>query len=266
MNSLKRKVYEIVSVSTRRGDASWFFDMFIIALILLNTAALVLESFPDLSARYEHEFYVLEAFSVVIFTFEYILRLWTANLHPRYAAPLTGRLRYALTPLAVIDFLAILPFYLPFIGVDLRIVRILRVLRLLRLFKVTRYVQALSMIRYVLRNKREELYLSLIFTTMILLITSSLMYFVENEAQPQNFASIPETMWWGIATLTTVGYGDVYPITPLGRFLGGVIAIIGIGLFALPTSILASGFAEAISSDKEKTTVCPHCGKEHTIE
>ena len=267
MNSLKRKVYEIVCVSTRKGDASWFFDMFIVVLILLNTAALIVESFADISTRYAREFFLFEAFSVAVFTVEYLMRLWTSTLNPRYASPFTGRLRYALTPLAMIDLLAIAPFYLPFVGVDLRIVRVLRVLRLFRLFKVARYIQALSTIRHVLHKKREELYLSLTFTFLILLITSSLMYFVENEAQPQAFASIPDTMWWGIATLTTVGYGDVYPVTPLGRFLGGMIAIIGIGLFALPTSILASGFADAISSDnKKRTTVCPHCGKEHIVE
>lgn len=120
---------------------------------------------------------------------------------------------------------------------------------------------ALALINRVVNQKKEELVISLIFTLFLLLITSTLMYYIENEAQPENFSSIPETMWWGIATLTTVGYGDIYPVTPLGQFIGGVIAVIGIGLFALPTGILASGFSEELSNRKENANCCPTCGQ-----
>lgn len=137
----------------------------------------------------------------------------------------------------------------------------LRIFRIFRLFKIARYVEALSFITRVFKKKKEELVISLIFTLFLLIIAATLMYYVENEAQPENFASIPETMWWGIATLTTVGYGDIYPVTPAGQFLGGVIAIIGIGLFALPTGILASGFSEEIASTKQQQDCCPTCGR-----
>lgn len=267
-NTFKFRIYAILTVSNRKGDASWYFDIFIVGLIGLNTVALILESIPPLQIQYNEEFHLFETISVVIFTVEYLLRLWTANAIPRFTTPLWGNLRYAATPFALIDLLAVLPFYLPFFGVDLRIMRILRVFRLFRLFKIARYIRALSLISSVFRQKREELGISLIFTFFLLLIASSLVYFVENEAQPDKFASIPETMWWGIATLTTVGYGDVYPITGLGKLLGGLIALMGVGLFALPAGILASGFAVAISADKpdceaEKQTsaVCPHCGQ-----
>jgi len=123
----------------------------------------------------------------------------------------------------------------------------------------------MRLIKKVFSRKKEELTITLIFTFFLLLITSTVMYYVENGVQPENFSSIPKTMWWGIATLTTVGYGDVFPITAIGKLLGGIIAILGIGLFALPAGILASGFSEVISHTKEnnKYDICPCCGKIH---
>ena len=209
--------------------------------------------------QYEQQFKIFETFSVVIFTIEYLLRLWTANIDPRFTKPFTGNLKFALTPFAIIDLLAILPFYLPFFGIDLRLIRMIRIFRLFRIFKIARYIKALTLIKNVFYKKKEELVISLVFTLFLLLIASTLMYYIENEAQPEHFSSIPETMWWGIATLTTVGYGDVYPITSMGKILGGVIAIIGIGLFALPTGILASGFSEELSHRKLKVDHCPNC-------
>lgn len=236
--------------------------MFIITLIILNVIAIVLESIEPLRQEYQAQFDYFEIFSVIVFTLEYVLRIWTANLIPEYNKPIIGNLRYAFTPLAIIDLLAFLPFYLTFLGVDLRLLRMLRIFRIFRLFKIARYVEALSFITRVFRKKKEELAISLIFTAFLLLIASTLMYYVENIAQPEHFSSIPETMWWGIATLTTVGYGDIYPVTPLGQFLGGMIAVIGIGLFALPTGILASGFSDEISRRKQQDDYCPTCGQQ----
>lgn len=258
---MKRRIHNILTVSKKSGDLSWYFDVFIITLIILNVIAVVLESIEPLRQQFRTQFEYFELFSVIVFTVEYILRIWTANLIPEYKKPVTGNLKYALTPLAIIDLIAFLPFYLPFVGVDLRLLRMLRIFRLFRLFKIARYTEALSFITRVFKKKKEELVISLIFTVFLLLIASTLMYYVENESQPENFSSIPETMWWGIATLTTVGYGDIYPITPLGQFLGGIIAIIGIGLFALPTGILASGFSDEISRRKLKDECCSTCGQ-----
>lgn len=123
---------------------------------------------------------------------------------------------------------------------------------------------ALDLINRVIVKKKEELVVSFILTGFLLIVASTFMYYVENNVQPDKFSSIPETMWWGIITVTTVGYGDVYPITPMGRFLGGIIAIIGIGLFALPTGILAAGFSNEISQGQQKNPICPTCGQ--TIE
>lgn len=239
-------------MSKASGDPSWYFDLFIITLILLNVLAIVLESVQPIRQQFQSAFDHFEFFSVIVFTVEYILRIWTANLTPGFKRPILGNIKYAFTPLAIIDLLAFLPFYLPYFGVDLRLLRVLRIFRIFRLLKIARYVKALSFITRVFTQKKEELVISLMLTFFLLLIASTLMYYAESEHQPEGFSSIPETMWWGIATLTTVGYGDVYPITPLGRLLGGIIAIIGIGLFALPTGILASGFSEEIARSKQK--------------
>jgi voltage-gated potassium channel len=260
-NAMKKRIHNILTVSKKSGDLGWYFDVFIITLIILNVIAIVLESIEPLRQQFQTQFDNFELFSVIVFTAEYILRVWTANLIPEFKKPITGNLKYTLTPLAIIDLLAFLPFYLPFFGVDLRLLRMLRIFRIFRLFKIARYVEALSFINRVFKKKKEELVISLIFTVFLLLIASTLMYYVENETQPENFSSIPETMWWGIATLTTVGYGDIYPVTPLGQFLGGVIAIIGIGLFALPTGILASGFSDEISRRKQQEDYCSTCGQ-----
>ncbi len=261
---MKKRVYQILNVSQRRGDLSWWVDVFLITLISLNVLAIILESVASLWAEYEACFLAFEAFSVAVFSLEYLLRVWSANEDPAFEKPIGGNLRYMLTPLAIIDLLAVLPFYLPLLGVDLRIVRMMRIFRLLRLFKINRYTRALTAINKVLKDKREELFISMTFTFFLLLLASTLMYYAEHEAQPEAFSSIPHTMWWGIATLTTVGYGDVYPITNAGRVLGGIIAVIGIGLFALPTGILASGFSEEIGKKEEAAPrhTCPHCNKE----
>lgn len=263
--SIKSRIYGLLSASDDKGSLSWYVDLFIMALIVLNVIAVVIETIPEIRLEYSHFFYQFEVFSVIIFSAEYVLRIWTSTNDPRFSHAVTGRLRYMGTPMSIIDLLAILPFYLPFLGVDMRHFRILRMFRLFRLLKIARYVDALTVIVKVFGKKKEELAISLAFTLLLLLLASSMMYYVENAAQPEAFSSIPETMWWGIATLTTVGYGDVYPITGFGRLLGGIIAIIGIGLFALPTGILASGFSDELSRHRPSTSssdTSPNSGHE----
>ena len=169
------------------------------------------------------------------------------------------------TPLALIDLMAVLPFYLPFVFPDLRFMRALRLFRLFRVLKLARYSTSLQTFVDVLRLKKEELLLMLFAIMILLVVSSSLMYDVEHEAQPDDFSSIPAAMWWGIVTLATVGYGDIYPVTPWGKFIGSMVVILGIGLFALPTGVLASGFAEVLAKRKEEQKmagmVCPHCGR-----
>jgi len=153
----------------------------------------------------------------------------------------------------LVDLAAILPFYLPLgFNIDLRMLRILRVFRVFRMFKMTRYVESLNTLDEVFKAKKSELIVTLLMILILLVFASTAMYAVENQAQPDKFTSIPETLWWGVITLTTIGYGDVYPITSLGKIIGGLIAFLGIGLFALPTGILASGFAEQVQKRQEE--------------
>lgn len=164
-----------------------------------------------------------------------------------------------LRPLALIDLLAIAPFFIPAAAFDLRFLRAMRLFRLVRLLKAGRYITALGLFRRVMREKREELVLSLALMAVLLIVSSSVMYYAENGAQPDKFSSIPASMWWAVATLTTVGYGDVIPQTEVGRLAAGLISIVGIGLFALPTAILGAGFVEAVQARREPAA-CPHCG------
>jgi voltage-gated potassium channel len=244
---LRRAVYETIEVG--RGDQvfSRIFDASILTLILLNVAAFVLETVPEYGAAYASEFEAFNVFSVAIFTIEYLLRLWTAVEVPflRHDPPWKARLKLAATPALIIDLLAILPFYVQAVfGMDLRI---LRVLRLLRFLKLSRYSPALHTLMRVLSNERRSLLGAGLLLATALLFASSGIYLIESHAQPDKFGSIPASAWWAIATLTTVGYGDIVPITPLGRIFGSVVMVTGLCILALPVAIISAGFAQETS-------------------
>ena len=258
--SLRRRLWEVVEVARPGDRASRIFDSAILGLIVLNVVAVIVESMGSMQARYGAFFSRFEVFSVAVFTVEYAIRVVACVEDGRFRGPVLGRLRFMLTPLALVDLVAILPFYLAFMEVDLIFVRALRLFRILRIAKIGRYLSAFSLFGRVLRSRKEELVLTTGLMFVLLLVDSCLMYFAETEAQPEQFPDIPAAMWWAVATLTTVGYGVVYPVTGIGRLLGAVVAILGICLFALPTGILGSGFVEEIQARRE-LPVCPHCGK-----
>ncbi len=248
----KQRVFETLEKGTGDDKLSKRFDIFIMTLIILNVILVIIETVEPIYNRYHYGLDLFEAISVIIFTVEYLARVWTCTLMEKYRHPLWGRIRYIFSWAALIDLFAILPFYLPLIlAMDGRFLRILRLFRLVRLFKMGRYSTAFGLITKVFRKRKEELVISLTFLLVMLIFASGLMYYIEHEAQPEAFSSIPETMWWGVATLTTVGYGDVYPITALGRFLGAIIAILGVGLFALPAGIIAAGFESELSKKRK---------------
>jgi voltage-gated potassium channel len=270
---LKDRVHAVLVAAEDKDRPSQAFDVFLMVLIVANVVAVVLETVESIWIAHRELFRLFDLISVAIFTVEYLLRLWTATADPRYRQAFRGRLRYAVTPMALVDLVAILPFYLPLaFPLDLRVVRILRLFRLLRLLKMARYSRSLMGLQEVVRSRREELLMAFSFAMALLLVAASVLYYAEHEAQPEQFASIPDAMWWGIATLTTVGYGDIYPVTSLGRICGGVVAIVGVGLFALPAGILASGLSEHMDKERrakeaderaqaEADGRCPHCGK-----
>ena len=244
MTPPRQRVHEILEIARPGDRASRWFDIFIITLIALNILAIVLESVKSLQQTYSQLFYGFEVFSVAVFSAEYLLRLWTCveAHHGRYRAVLSGRLRFAVTPMALIDLLAILPFYLAmFFTVDLRF---LRALRLLRVFKLTRYSPAMNMLLTVLREEAQSIGAACFILMIVLVLASSGIYLFEHRAQPDAFGSIPAAVWWAVATLTTVGYGDVTPITAGGKAFGVCIMVVGVGMVALPAGILASAFSE----------------------
>jgi voltage-gated potassium channel len=236
-------------------------QIFLIALIILNVAAVVAETVEGFAAPYERWLYAFEVFSVAVFTVEYLLRAWVCTRRLRYRGPVLGRIRHALTPLALVDLVAILPFFLPvLLPVDLRFIRALRLMRLARLLKIGRHSKSLRIMGQVIKDRKEELLATFSVMVVLAVVSAGLMYFIEREAQPDVFSSIPAALWWAVATLTTMT-GDMRPVTLAGRILAGVIAVCGIGLFALPAGILGSGFVERFLEHR-KGRRCPHCGKD----
>ncbi|MCC6160141.1 MAG: ion transporter [Deltaproteobacteria bacterium] len=257
----RTRVWEIVEVSGERDSTARIFDAAILSLILLNITAVILETVESVYSVSPRFFRIFEWVSVLAFTIEYLARLWSCTADPRFATPVTGRLRFMFRPMMIVDLVAIVPFFLASYGY-LRVVRVFRLLRLFRILKVARYSLAVRTMGRVVRAKREELLVAVFVLTMLLVVAAALIYTTEHEAQPIAFSSIPDAMWWAVATLTTIGYGDVRPVTAAGKLIASFVAIMGIALFALPAGILASGFMEEMAS--KKTVICPHCGKEHS--
>jgi voltage-gated potassium channel len=261
MQSFKHRVHLLLDPGDGGTKADKVVNSFLVGLIIVNTTAVILETVESIYNTYRLIFNWIEIFSVVVFSIEYILRVWSCTEREKYRHPFFGRIKYILSAGALIDLLAVMPFYVPLLtSLDLRFIRILRLFRFFRFFKLGRYLNASKIIGNVFKSKKEELVLSFVITMFLIIIASTVMYYAEHDAQPDKFTSIPETMWWSVATLTTVGYGDEYPITGIGKFLTACISILGIGMFALPAGILASGFSDEVKKFKTGAHCCPHCG------
>lgn len=240
----RRKVHDILEVGGEAHPAGYAVNAFIVALIVLNAVAFAAETVDGLADDYEPWFRAFNILSVLIFTIEYVLRLWSAVDIPMLSRlpPWRARLRFAARPIMIIDLLAFAPWYVHwFFPLDLRV---LRVFRLFRLLKLVRYSPALQTLGRVLADEYRALFGALLVMLVLLLFASTGMYFLERHAQPEAFGSIPASAWWALSTLTTVGYGDVVPVTPWGKLLGGVVMLLGVGMFALPIAIISTGFAQ----------------------
>lgn len=266
MDMLKKRVFEIISKADEGDRLSRLFDGVIMSLILLSIVSIVLESYHTIAARYAPVFRAFEYISILVFTIEYCLRIWTADLlYPNSKHP---RWQYFKSFMAIVDLAAILPFFIPFISLDLRflrMIRLLRLFRLLRVLKLSRYFEALNIVVRVIRRSAPQLVISIVLCTFVMLFSAIIMYTVENPVQPEQFPNVISSLWWAICTLTTVGYGDVYPITSVGRFFASIIALVGIGIIAIPTGIIAAGFSSVInerveSGEKDEKNFCPYCG------
>ncbi len=254
----RNRIYQILEFTDPEDRTSRFVSFGIVGLIIVNVLAIVLESIPSLYEAYEKTFFRLEIVSCIIFILEYVLRVWASVEDPETLEDESGtqitngkrRINFMLKPLAIIDFLAFVPIFLQllFPGVDLRF---LRALRLLRVFKLTRYFQSFEMILEVLHDEWRSLAGTVFIMLVILVIAACGLYYIERDIQPDKFGSIPEAMWWAMAALTTVGYGDAYPITPIGKIIGSIVTLLGIGMVALPSGILASSFSERMRQRRE---------------
>lgn len=246
--SIKKRVFEIISKAEDGDQVSAVFDWCIMGLIALSVLTIILESFASIYDQWHPVFHVLEVITVVVFTIEYLLRIWTADLlYPESKHP---RLRYCFSFMAVIDLLAIVHLYLPvFFVADLRFLRMMRLFRLfrlLRVFKLGRYFEAFQVIVRVIRESGPQLVMSVVICFFVILFSAIVMYTVEHPVQPEQFPNVISSLWWAMCTLTTVGYGDVYPVTAIGRLFASFISLVGIGIIAIPTGIIAAGFNHAI--------------------
>jgi voltage-gated potassium channel len=246
----RRKVYQMLGGEGHRSRLVRAIDFSLMTLICVNCIFSMLESVERLAMVHGQKFHDFDVISVAIFSVEYLLRLWTAVEMPKYAHPVWGRLRWLATPLAIVDLLAVLPFYLGFfVQFDLRE---LRVLRLLRIFKLSRYSNALGIMTAVLRQEARSVGTIMFVFLILLLFISSLMYLFEHPVQPDVFSDVPTALWWGVETMTTLGYGDMVPATAVGKLLGGLTAVLGVGMIALPAGIMASGFTEYMRLRREE--------------
>ncbi len=267
----KKKVYEIIGLN---GDNKWnrFFNLSMMFLILINIVILFVTTL-DVREELQLRLNNIEMLIGIVFSVEYVLRFWTANyLYPEHSW-LRARICYIKSPMAVIDMLSILPVFLPFLlPASFSSIRALRVIRIFRIVKLHRYTDAFVSVGSVFKLKAKQLFVSFLLVGVLMLISSLLIYGAEHEVQPDKFANAFSGLWWAVATLTTVGYGDIYPLTALGKILSSIIALLGIGMVAVPTGIISAGFLEVMTckekeSKHEAFRYCPHCGGklfEHT--
>jgi len=244
--SLRHRIHMVLEGGRSSGAVGLSFEIFLIALIVSNALVVSLDTVAALAAAYRKYFQIFEIVSVAVFTLEYALRLWSAPEDPRYSEkPINDRLRYMLQPYMLIDLIAIAPAYIA-LFVPVADLRILRLFRLFRLFKIARYSPAVTTLIHVLSLERRALFGTLLLLLCIMCLSAEGMYIIEGTVQPKAFGDLPTCMYWAIITLTTVGYGDITPITALGRVWAGITAIIGLGIFALPVGIIASAFMTEI--------------------
>ena len=264
-SNFRDKVHDILEPGADEHTPSRWFDYFVMTLIGLSVTGVAFLSFKALDPTVKTAVGFVELFTAVVFTLEYGLRIWTADLKfPDAKIPILAFIKstYSLT-----DLMAILPIYVPlFFPGDASVAKLCTMLLLLRIFKLARYSKAVDIIIKVVKKEKQALLATLMIIMVTVFIASCLVYFAENDAQPDKFTDIPTAFWWGIVTLTTVGYGDVFPITLWGKIVGGFLAISGIFVVALPVGIMSAGFLEEIKRsnkvEDEKSCKCPHCGKE----
>ncbi len=262
----RKRTFEIIQVGSDNDHESRMFDYVLVAFIILNLFIALFSTFEE-SVKYEKIMFITELMTVIFFTVEFALRLWTADfLYPETGSRPAAALKFFFSPMGIVDFLAFFPFYLPnLMPFGVVAFRIFRVIRIFKLFRVTSYQDSLNVITDVVTKRKKQL-ISSVFLVLILMISASiLMYGIEHEAQPDIFKNAFSGFWWATSTLLTVGYGDIYPITNLGKIIGIILTFLGVGMVAIPTGILSAGFIEHLNEiqdpeNKSASEYCPNCG------
>ena len=252
-HSFRHRLAAAIDPEMRSGRGLSPLNRLVFAAILLLIGIAVLETEVHVLTRFGGLLQAIKLVLFGLFTLEYLARLWTASLNPRYSSAFA----YARTPSALLDLVVLITFVTPVLGLEAAVFRLLQLARILRLARLGRYSRAMTLLVEAIRSRSAELLLSLGMAFALMLAAATLLYLVEAEAQPDAFGSIPRAMWWAVETLTTVGYGDVIPATPLGRILAALTALCGIGIIALPAGVLAGAFSDAIRQARE-TRAHPH--------
>lgn len=255
---LRARIFHILHKPDPANPIARYVNYVLAMLIVSNAACVALESVQSISEEFALAFRYFEYFSTSVFVIEYVTRLWVCVEQGRYANSIKGRLLYALHPLPLLDLLVITTFWAP---IDLRFLRVARMVRLLKVLRLESFEYALQRIGESLDRRKELLLVAIVLMLLSIYASAAIVYQLEHKAQPLVFASIPGTFWWAMTTLTTIGYGDMVPLTPLGKLFAGLISIFGIGVFALPTAIVTAAILEAGSTTQEPLR-CRHCGND----
>lgn len=262
-NILEHKIYNLIRTDDINDIKADLVDGVLMFLVLASVVVAFINTF-EISTSFQNTLTALETLFVVLFSVEYAMRVWTAELIYPHLSPWKARLRYMFTPMAIIDLLSIVPFYLPLVGVRGESLKLIRLVRLLRVFKINRYTSSLTLIWIVLKTRATQIISSVMVIVVLMFMAAMVMYDIEHLAQPDKFDNALSAMWWAMATITTVGYGDIYPITTLGRVLGAFITFMGIALTAIPTGIISAGFIEQSNlrkKEKNSEMFCSQCGQ-----
>ncbi len=241
------RLARLIDPELHEGQGLTWVNKLILAVILLSTLVGILETEPLLREDYGRLFILAELSFLVIFTVEYGLRLSVAHHNPRYG----GAWGFVRSPTGLVDLFVILSMFAPFMGLELTALRLVRALRIVRLARLGRFSRAIRLLSRAIVSRGPEMAVSVVFAAMLLLFSSACLYLIEGGHQPDDFGSIPRAMWWSVATLTTVGYGDAVPITAAGRFFAAMTALTGIGIIAVPTGLMAGAFTEAFQQVRE---------------
>lgn len=244
MKAIKKKIFTIIQIGSNYDIPSRIFDYFIVSVIFLNLFTTLFATFEE-SKPYTDIIYIVEWGTIIIFLIEYILRVWTADLLYPKLSPQKARIKFVSSFYGIIDLLSFFPFFLPFLFPSGAVAfRMFRVIRILRLFRINAKFDAFNVIIEVLNDKKNQLYSSICMILIMMMASSLCMYSLEHDAQPENFKNAFSGLWWSVSTLLTVGYGDIYPITTMGKIMAIIISFLGVGMVAIPTGIISAGFVE----------------------